>query len=122
MTGPEGSGPQDRSEPLGADAGGPAGLVPSADVYELEEFIVVRMALPGALEEDIDVSFGPEGLTVRGELEAPVVASEGRAILREWRYGYFERSIPLPCEVDSGGLRASLEAGVLELRLPKRSR
>lgn len=94
-------------------------FVPVADVYELEEALVIRLAVPGVLEEDIDVSFGPEGLTVRGETEAPVVADEGRALVREWRYGYFERVFALPQGFGPEGLRVSVEAGVLEMRLKR---
>jgi len=102
----------------GARDGEPAAFVPVADVYVFEEYIVVRLAVPGVLAEDIDVSFGPEGLVVRGELERPVAADEGRVVVSEWRYGYFERVITLPQEIDSSGLRIEFEDGVLELRLP----
>lgn len=101
---------------------GSSEYAPLADVYELEGYILIRLAVPGALEEDIDVSFGPGELVIRGEIEEPPPLAAARPILREWRYGLFERSIRLPCEVDSDGLRVSLEAGVLELRLPKKGR
>ena len=107
------------------NSGPEAMFSPVADVYEVEGTFVIRLALPGVLEEDIDISFGPEGLTVRGELERPIAAEGverrgGRAIVTEWRYGYFERSISLPGDFDAEGLRAEMDAGVLEIRVPKR--
>ena len=60
------------AEPPVGQAGAPA-FVPVADVYELEGALVIRLAVPGALEEDIDISFGPGGVTVRGETEAPII-------------------------------------------------
>ena len=106
------------------DFGAEAVFSPVADVYEVEGTFVIRLAVPGVLEEDIDISFGPEGLTVRGELERPVAAEVverggGRAIVTEWRYGYFERRIELPGAFDAGRLRVEVESGVLEIRVPR---
>ena len=39
--------------------------------------------------------------------------------LRQWKYGYFEHRIQFPEAVDPGALRASFEAGVLLVRIPK---
>ena len=104
--------------PLGVPGRRPD-FVPVADVYEVEGLLVIRLAVPGVLEEDIDVSFGPDGLTVRGESEAPPVADEGRAVVREWRYGYFERVVALPPDCGPEGLRVQVESGVLEIRLAR---
>ena len=107
------------------DESGPeAPFSPVADVYEIEGTFVVRLAVPGVLEEDIDISFGPDGLTVRGELERPVAAEAvergaARVIVREWRYGYFERCIALPGEYDTTRLHVEVESGVLEIRVPR---
>jgi len=107
------------AEPPDGQAGAPA-FVPVADVYEHEGAFVIRLAVPGALEEDIDISFGPGGVTVRGETEAPA-AAEGRALVREWRYGYFERVFELPSGCGPEGLRVSVESGVLEIRLRRQT-
>ncbi len=40
-------------------------------------------------------------------------------IVREWRYGYFERRVTLPGGFDTQGLRVEVEAGVLEIRVPR---
>jgi HSP20 family molecular chaperone IbpA len=106
------------AEPPLGQTGAPA-FVPVADVYELEGALVIRLAVPGALEEDIDISFGPGGVTVRGETEAPAASDEGRALVREWRYGYFERVFELPSGCGPEGLRVSVESGVLEIRLKR---
>ena len=93
------------------DFGAEAMFSPVADVYEVEGAFVIRLAVPGVL-------------TVRGELQRPVAAEVverggGRAIVTEWRYGYFERRIGLPGAFDAERLRVEVEAGVLEIRVPK---
>jgi HSP20 family protein len=95
-------------------------FVPIADVLEFENVLVIRLALPGVIEEDIDISFEPDGLTVRGELEPPAIVEEARALLQEWRYGIFERHFALPEDVDRERIHVEIEFGVLELRLPRR--
>jgi len=95
-------------------------FVPVADVFEVEGALVIRIALPGVLEEDIDISFDPGGLYVRGELEPPPAEDEGRPIVQEWQYGIFERFFELPEGVDRESMRVEVEFGVLELRLPLR--
>jgi HSP20 family protein len=100
---------------------GPQAFVPVADVFEVEDVLVIRLALPGVLEEDIDIAFDADGLTVRGELEAPVVRDEGRVLVQEWRYGLFERHFPLPEDSDRERLLVEVEFGVLELRIPRRA-
>jgi HSP20 family protein len=96
-----------------------AAFLPTADVVEMEGVLVIRLAVPGVLEEDIDVSFEGGGLTVRGELVPPVVVDEGRSILREWRYGLFERHFDLTGEFDSDRFSVEVEFGVLEIRIPR---
>jgi HSP20 family molecular chaperone IbpA len=49
-----------------------------------------------------------------------VKRGEGRAIVTEWRYGYFERSVALPGGFDADRLRVEVEGGVLEIRVPRR--
>ena len=103
------------------DFGAEPTFSPVVDVYEVEGTFIVRMALPGVLEEDIDISIAPDALTVRGELERPVAAEVvERAIVTEWRYGYFERCVALPGGFDAERLRVEVESGVLEIRVPRR--
>ena len=105
--------------PLRLPGSGPD-FVPVADVMELELQLVIRIALPGVLEEDIDLSFDSGGLTVRGELEQPVVVDEGRPLVQEWHYGFFERRFDIPDDVDREAMLVVVECGVLELKLPRR--
>ena len=107
-------------EPRADDLGSQPAFSPVLDVYELEGAFVIRLALPGVLEEDIDIALGGEALTIRGELERPVAADEGRAVVAEWRYGYFERCVALPGGFDAERLRVEVEGGVLEIRVPRR--
>ena len=92
---------------------------PPVDIYEQEAEIVVRVALPGVIEEDIDVELKGETLIIRGECDCPLDAKKGGYYHQEWRYGQFERTIGLPTKVQDDAIKATLTNGVLEIRAPK---
>jgi len=59
-------------------------------------------------------------LTIRGERkEEKTEEREGQTICSECRYGTFERTIPLPTEVDVDRISANYQNGVLHLEMPK---
>ena len=95
-------------------------FTPRADVLETEELYIIRVALPGVLEEDIDVLVEESSITVRGEAEEPPAPVGTKKIIhREWRYGYFERIFRFPADIDPSRVEATLENGVLEIRVAK---
>jgi len=99
----------------------PPAFVPRVDVLQIEGALVIRVAVPGVLEEDIDLSFDTGAIIVRGELQQPPLADEARAIIREWTYGIFERRIDLPDAARREAMSVEVEFGVLELRFPMES-
>lgn len=89
-----------------------------ADLLESEDAYLVIVDLPGATGDTTDVTV--EDGRVRIE------ASREKDVPREFRYLQEERSLfldaelPLPLDVDDRDAEATVERGVLELRLPKR--
>lgn len=70
---------------------------PPADVFEDEREVVVVVALPGVLAEDVHLASEPCALVVRAERPLPLaVGTRHRVRQLEIPYGYFERRIPLP--------------------------
>lgn len=92
---------------------------PLVDMYESQRGLVVRAALPGVLEEDIDVTIEEDSLVIRGESDTPLDVLEDSQRLQEWRYGYFERRILLPDGFDTQDAHLEYSDGVLEIRLPR---
>jgi HSP20 family protein len=92
-------------------------FVPSVDLWEAEAELVIVVELPGVLEEDVDVSVSPDSLIIRGmRMEIP----RGRRVVREWRWGEFERHLALPTPVEPSTIRATYSEGMLEIRLGKK--
>ena len=92
---------------------------PSCDIYESDREVVVRFALPGVLEDDVDLSMEGKLLTIRGERSMPPEAERARHLLREIRAGYFERQIELPFAPEVGSVEVTYSLGVFEIRIPR---
>lgn len=100
-------------------AGEPLAFSPTVDIYRVPTGLVIRAALPGMIQEDIDIFVDAGVLTLRGERLPPPESRPQDYLLQEWQYGRFERSIRLPFAVDAEGIRASYSEGVLVIILPK---
>jgi HSP20 family molecular chaperone IbpA len=94
--------------------GVPLNIVDHGNAY------VVRAALPGIKQEDVEVSIHAHTLTIRGQRRGGDDGhTDGSYVVQEHPTGRWERSMVLPHEVESAGVTASYEDGILELRLPK---
>jgi len=98
----------------------PAGAETLAvDMYETDDTVVVKSAVPGIKPEDLDVSVTGDILTIKGETRAEEEVKEENYIRRERRYGSFCRSLAIPTAVVADKAEAEFENGVLTLTLPK---
>jgi len=93
--------------------------LPSLDVTETKNDIVVRTEIPGMDPKDIDISLSSNVLTIKGEKKQEKEEKEENYHLVERSYGKFVRSVQLPGEVKSDKINASYKDGVLNIRLPK---
>lgn len=93
--------------------------MPSLDVYEEKDAVVVKAELPGMKKEDVEVNLAGETLTIKGEKKEDKEVKEDDYYRRERSYGSFLRTVALPCEVKSNEIKASFKDGVLEIRMPK---
>lgn len=93
--------------------------LPSLDVYEEKDDVVVKAEMPGMKKEDIEVNILGDLLTIKGEKKKEEEVKEQDYYRRERSYGSFARSVSLPCEVKSDQVKASFKDGVLEVRMPK---
>ncbi len=93
--------------------------VPAMDMYETDDALVVKMALPGVDPEKVEIRIAGDVLTIRGHVEEDVVEEGASYYLRERRTGAFSRSVQLPVPVEADKAEAVFENGVLTLTLPK---
>jgi HSP20 family protein len=102
------------------DAGTRGAWVPAVDLEETDDEWIVEADLPGARPEDVNVEVRDNELAIFGEIRE----RERRGILRRRtrRVGEFDLHVTLPGEVDPQSIDASLDGGVLTVRIPKPSR
>ena len=107
------------TRPWGLTDGGRPGLAPSVDMFETENDVVIKVALPGMKAEEVEINVTGEMLTLKGETQEKTESKEKAYHIREQRWGSFERSLPLPTSVVSDKAKAEFEDGILTITLPK---
>jgi HSP20 family protein len=95
--------------------------MPPVNLHETDTHVVVDVELPGLESEDVDISVHDNTLTIKGEKKSEhEEGGEGKSFYRyERSYGSFQRRVPLPCAVETEGVEAKLDKGVLHLSMPK---
>ena len=99
----------------------PRQFQPSVSVSEDDREIRVQAELPGIKESDIDITYEPGYLILKGEKKEEEQRESKLRGTRysEWRYGAFERRIPLRVDVQEGQIQANFDRGILTISLPK---
>ena len=92
---------------------------PAIDLYQDNDNVVVKAALPGLKAEDVEISVTADMLNLRGEYKQESEKKDATYHIREQRYGSFERSVRLPTDVQTDKAKADFEDGILTVTLPK---
>lgn len=92
---------------------------PRVNMDETDDEIRITAELPGVRRDDIDVSVSDDRVSIRGEKKEEEAQRERDYYRLERAYGSFQRSFPLPCEVDPERVEAAFKDGVLTVKLPK---
>ena len=97
---------------------------PQIDVAEEKSAYMITCDLPGMEEDAIDITVREGHLTIRAEREKRIEEEKeedaAKYVVRERSYGMFQRSIPLPENVDEEKISAEYDNGVLTVTLPKK--
>jgi len=92
---------------------------PAVDMYQTDDDVVVKAALPGFKSDEVQINVTGDLLTIRGERKSEEEQKEKSWHIREHRWGSFERSISLPTDVVSEKAQADFDNGILTITLPK---
>jgi HSP20 family protein len=93
-------------------------FIPRADIYEAGDQIVAVVDLPGAREDQIDITLEKNVLTLHATVDPQPV--EGHSLsFAEYEVGDYQRSFKLSDEVDQNKIKATFSEGVLRMYLPK---
>ncbi len=92
---------------------------PAIDMYQTDDEVVVKAAIPGFKADEVQINVTGEVLTLRGEMKHEEEKKDKAWHIREQRWNSFERSITLPTDVKADKASADFEDGVLKITLPK---
>jgi len=92
---------------------------PNLDISEGRKDITVKAEIPGIEAKDFDISINGRRLNIRGEKKQEETEEEETYYRVERSYGYFNRTIELPSEVDPNKVDASYKKGILKIKLRK---
>ena len=93
---------------------------PPFNVYEMEDAVIVLAELAGVELDDLTVQYEFGRLSVWGKRREPIADGIQAVHRMEIQFGPFAFATPLPLSVDAEGATATLRAGFLHIRLPKR--
>jgi len=94
--------------------------VPAVDIRETDDAMLVQAELPGIDKKDVKLEVKDGVLTISGERNYEKDVKEENVHRIERSYGRFVRSFSLPTNVNTDKVEASMNNGILEIRLPKK--
>ena len=92
--------------------------IPAAELIEKEDALHLKIEVPGMKAEDLDIQVMIDRVAIAGERKPLDNNDEGKT-QTEFRYGKFQRVIPLPVKIQNTNVSAQYKDGILNLTLPK---
>ena len=92
--------------------------VPAAELSETDDAINLKLEVPGMNAKDLDIQVTENAVSIRGERKEETTTEENGTKRSEFRYGKFERVIPLPARIQNTDVKADYKDGILNLHLP----
>ncbi len=91
---------------------------PIADTLENDDVYELVIEVPGIKAEDIDVEFNADGLKVTA-VRRDAADDKKRKLVRERKFGTYERRFALPFQANPDIIQATLADGVVTLTVPR---
>jgi HSP20 family protein len=104
-----------RQEPMGDE--NEETWSPAVNMYEKDNKLFVEVELPGLEIDDLEISIEDDVLHIEGERRFSEDIKEENILRMETSFGRFERYLPLPHEVDTERMDATVCNGVLKISM-----
>ncbi len=92
---------------------------PTVDIFEEDDYVVVKAEIPGLRKEDIEVSLTDDSITISGQKKGEEKVERKDFYRYERTFGSFTRTLSLPSGVKTEDAKASFKDGVLAVRIPR---
>jgi HSP20 family protein len=105
----------------------PAGLgreesygFPPVNIHETSEAYHLELSAPGRSKEDFKLAVDNGQLAISFEKKEDTKTEDYKTVRKEFSFRSFKRSFTLDDKIDSNGIQAKYENGVLKVLLPKK--
>ena len=95
-------------------------LRPAVDIFETEDGVTLRADMPGVSKDRLNVRVDGPNLLVEGRIGI-TPQDQMQALYADVRASVYRRTFMLSNEFEADKIDASLKAGVLSVRIPKRA-
>ncbi len=93
---------------------------PLANIQEEKNNFIITAEMPGLDKGDIEITVQAGNLEIKGEMkEEKKEEKKGEVIRREYKSSSYYRAFSLPENIDANNIEATLEKGMLHLKIPK---
>ena len=98
---------------------GNSSKIPAAELTVNQDNLVLKLEIPGMKPADINIEATAKSISVSGDRKSEITSEEEGKTRSEFRYGSFQRVIPLPVKIQNTEVKAEYKDGILHLTLPK---
>lgn len=92
---------------------------PAAELEDTDNNLILRLSIPGVEAKDLNIRVTQQVVAISGEKRHENQAENNSSFRSEFRYGKFQRVIPLPVAIENNKVQAEFKDGILTLTLPK---
>ncbi len=92
---------------------------PRTDLAETDDAYLVTLDLPGLKKDEVEINVHDGTLTISGERKREETETDNKYVRVERSYGRFYRAFSLPQTINTEGIEATFEDGVLSIHVPK---
>ena len=93
---------------------------PAVNIVEDDKGYSIEVAAPGIARKEFNIEIENDVLTISTEQKENKEENKQNFLRREFNFKSFKRSFELPESVNQEGIKATHEAGILTLTLPKK--
>ena len=91
----------------------------TVDIYQTSSDLIIQSAVAGVELKDLDISIDKDLILIKGKRNRPN-QEKGDYFCKECYWGTFSRKIILPVEVNRDKIQATLNKGILTIKIPKK--
>lgn len=89
------------------------------DVHETKDELVIKTDLPGVAKDDLQITLEDGTLRIEAEKKEEKTEDGKTCHIKERYFGKYSRLMEMPFRVAAEKISATLDNGVLEIKLPK---